>query len=173
MQAGETVLIAGASGGVGLAAVQLAKCRDARVIALAGKDKHQQVLSAGADIVLQRDTDLITALGEQSVDLVVDNVAGQGFANMLKILRQGGRLVSSGAIAGPMVQFDLRDLYLKDIRMVGTTAWAEPVFGKLIKYIEAGELMPHVAATYALKDIVKAQQAFVRKQHVGKIVLLP
>lgn len=173
LQAGETVLIAGASGGVGLASVQLAKRRGAKVIALAGAAKHDLVLAAGADLAFDRDTDLLAELGEQSVDLVVDNVAGEGFGNMIKLLRQGGRLTSSGAIAGPIVSFDLRDLYLKDVRIIGTTAWQEPVFSNLVRYIEAGELSPQVAATYPLKDIVKAQQAFVEKQHVGKIVLIP
>ena len=173
LQAGETVLVTGASGGVGLATVQLAKRRGAKVVAVVSKAKQQQVLQAGADNVHDRDTDLPGVLGEQSVDLVVDNVAGQGFANMLKVLRQGGRLVSSGAIAGPRVQFDLRDLYLKDITILGTTAWAEPIFSNLIRYIEAGELVPQIAKTFALKDIVKAQQTFVSKQHVGKIVLIP
>ena len=143
------------------------------MIALAGAAKHDQVLAAGADLAFDRDTDLLAELGEQSVDLVVDNVAGEGFGNMIKLLRQGGRLTSSGAIAGPIVSFDLRDLYLKDVRIIGTTAWQEPVFSNLVRYIEAGELSPQVAATYPLKDIVKAQQAFVEKQHVGKIVLIP
>ena len=173
LKAGETVLIAGASGGVGLASVQLAKRRGAKVIALAGAAKQQLVLAAGADLAFDRDADLLAKLGEQSVDLVVDNVAGDGFGKMIKLLRQGGRLTSSGAIAGPMVSFDLRDLYLKDVRIIGTTAWSEAVFNNLVGYIEAGELSPQVAATYPLKDIVKAQQAFVKKQHVGKIVLTP
>ena len=173
LKASETVLIAGASGGVGLASVQLAKRRGASVIALAGASKHAQVLAAGADQIFDRDADLLTELGEQSVDLVVDNVAGDGFGNMIKLLRQGGRLTSSGAIAGPIVNFDLRDLYLKDVRIIGTTAWQEPVFSNLVSYIEAGELTPQVAATYPLEEIIKAQQTFAEKQHVGKIVLIP
>lgn len=173
LRAGETVLIAGASGGVGLASVQLAKRRGARVIAIAGASKQDQVLAAGADQAFDRNADLLAALGEQSVDLVVDNVAGRHFGDMIKLLRQGGRLTSSGAIAGPVVEFDLRDLYLKDLSIIGTTAWSEPVFPNLVRYIENGELRPQVAATYPLQDIVKAQQEFEKKQHVGKIVLLP
>jgi len=173
LRAGETVLIAGASGGVGLASVQLAQRRGARVIAIAGASKQDQVLAAGADQAFDRNADLLAALGEQSVDLVVDNVAGRHFGDMIKLLRQGGRLTSSGAIAGPMVEFDLRDLYLKDLSIIGTTAWSEPVFPNLVRYIENGELRPQVAATYPLQDIVKAQQEFEKKQHVGKIVLLP
>ncbi|MCP4791025.1 MAG: zinc-binding dehydrogenase, partial [Gammaproteobacteria bacterium] len=68
---------------------------------------------------------------------------------------------------------DLRDLYLKDIRLLGSTAWDEPVFPNLVSYIEAGQLTPKVSATYALADIVQAQQEFAKKEHVGKIVLIP
>ena len=173
LQAGETVVIAGASGGVGLASVQLAKRRGAHVIAIAGSSKHAQILAVGADQVFDRNVDLVAELGEQSVDMVVDNVAGEKFANMIKLLKVGGRISTSGAIAGPMVNVDLRDLYLKDVRLIGSTAWDEPVFPNLVTYIEAGELTPQVAKSFPLADIVQAQQEFAEKQHVGKFVLIP
>jgi len=86
------------------------------------------VAQIGADILFGRSANLLAELGEQSVDVVVDNVAGSGFPTMLKLLRRGGRLVSSGAIAGPIVDLDMRDMYLKDITLLGTTAWDEVVF---------------------------------------------
>ncbi len=173
LKAGETVLITGASGGVGSATVQLAKRRGARVIAIAGEDKQQAVAGIGADQVLGRDTNLLEVLGEQSVDLVVDNVAGNGFPTMLKLLKRGGRFVSSGAIAGPIVELDMRDMYLKDITLIGTTAWEEPVFPNLIRYIEQGEIRPLLAKTFPLSGIAEAQQEFLLKTHVGKFVLIP
>ncbi len=173
LQAGEKVVIAGASGGVGLASVQLAKRRGAKVIAIAGASKHAKILSVGADQTFDRKVDLVAELGEQSVDLVVDNVAGDKFASMIKLLKVGGRISTSGAIAGPIVNVDLRDLYLKDVKLIGSTAWDEPVFSNLVKYIEAGELTPQVAKTFALADIVQAQQEFTQKKHVGKFVLIP
>ena len=173
LKTGEVVVIAGASGGVGLASVQLAKRRGAHVIAIAGASKHAQILAVGADQVFDRDVDLVAQLGEQSVDLVVDNVAGDKFANMIKLLKVGGRISTSGAIAGPIVNVDLRDLYLKDVRLIGSTAWDEPVFPNLVKYIEAGELTPQVAKTFPLADIVQAQKEFAEKKHVGKFVLIP
>ncbi|MDP6165254.1 MAG: zinc-binding dehydrogenase [Gammaproteobacteria bacterium] len=173
LQSAETVLVSGASGGVGLASVQLAKRRGAKVIAIAGADKHADVMAAGADQVYARNVNLEALLGPQSVDLVVDNVAGEDFSKRVKLLKVGGRLATSGAIAGPIVNVDLRDLYLKDIRLLGSTAWDEPVFPNLVSYIEAGQLTPKVSATYALADIVQAQQEFAKKEHVGKIVLIP
>jgi NADPH:quinone reductase-like Zn-dependent oxidoreductase len=173
LQNGEHVLVAGASGGVGSAAVQLAKRRGARVTALAASPKAAAVRAIGADRVIDRNDDLVAALGEESVDLVVDNVAGPHFDAMLKVLRRGGRYTSSGAIGGPIVSLDMRTFYLKDLTLVGCTAWDEPVFPNLVGYIERGEIRPLVAATFPLERIVEAQREFLEKRHVGKFVLTP
>ncbi len=170
---GDHVLVSGASGGVGSAVVQLAKRRSATVIAIAGRDKMEQVLSIGADQVIARDDDLVACLGESAIDVVIDNVAGPNFANMLKVLKRGGRYASSGAIAGPLVSLDMRTFYLKDLTLIGCTAWDEPVFPNLISYIENGEIQPLLAQTFPLEQIVEAQRAFVKKTHVGKFVLIP
>jgi len=170
---GEHVLVAGASGGVGSAAVQLAKRRGAVVTAIAGREKLEQVRSIGADRVIERGSDIVAILGEKSVDIVVDNVAGDGFGEMLKVLKRGGRYVSSGAIGGPLVTLDMRDFYLKDLTMIGCTAWDEPVFPNLISYIERGEIRPLLAKTFPLDQIVEAQRVFTEKKHVGKFVLIP
>ena len=169
----DTVLVTGASGGVGSATVQLAKRRGARVLAIAGRKKGQAVRDLGADRVIARDLDPVAILGENAVDVVVDNVAGPGFAQMLKLLRRGGRYASSGAIAGPIVTLDMRDMYLKDITLYGSTAWDEPVFPNLVRYIEAGEIRPLVARTFPLEKIAEAQDAFLQKTHVGNFVLIP
>lgn len=170
---GERVLVPGASGGVGSALIQLIKRRGAEVIAVTSASKKQAVTEIGADRVLLRDDDPVATLGENSVDVVIDNVAGPSFGEMLKVLKRGGRYVSSGAIAGPVVQLDMRDMYLKDITLIGCTAWDEPVFANLISYIEKGEIRPLLAGTYPLDRIAEAQRAFQEKRHAGKIVLLP
>ena len=170
---GTRVLVPGASGGVGSAVVQLAKRRGAEVIGITGAAKRDTVRDIGADRVLTREEDPVAVLGEESVDVIVDNVAGPGFGTMLKLLARGGRYATSGAIAGPVVELDMRDLYLKDITLIGCTAWDEAVFANLVSYIEAGEIRPLVCATYPLERIAEAQEAFGTKGHVGKIVLLP
>jgi NADPH:quinone reductase-like Zn-dependent oxidoreductase len=170
---GEHVLVAGASGGVGSATVQLAKRRGAIVTAIAGESKMDQVRSIGADRLIARGDDIVAALGEETVDVVVDNVAGPAFGETLKVLKRGGRYASSGAIAGPLVTLDMRDFYLKDQTLIGCTAWDEPVFPSLISYIEKGEIQPLVAKTFPLEQIVEAQQEFTKKEHVGKFVLIP
>ena len=171
--AGEHVLVTGASGGVGSAAVQLAKRRGARVTAIAQASKADAVRALGAERVIDREDDVVALLGEESVDLVVDNVAGPHFGAMLKLLRRGGRYASSGAIGGPIVELDMRSFYLKDLTLVGCTAWDEPVFPNLVGYIERGEIRPLVAATFPLERIADAQRTFLEKRHVGKFVLVP
>jgi len=169
----ETVLVTGASGGVGSAAVQLARCRGAEVIALAGAGKAAAVSSLGASRVLGRGADLPRSLGRESVDAVVDVVGGDQFPALLEVLRRGGRYAVAGAIAGPAVQLDLRTLYLKDLRFFGCTVLDAGVFAGLVRYIENGEIRPLIAASYPLSGIVEAQQEFLQKRRAGKIVLVP
>jgi NADPH:quinone reductase-like Zn-dependent oxidoreductase len=167
------VLVAGASGGVGSAVVQLAKRRGAKVTAISGKDKMKTVLAIGADRVIPRGDDVVEALGEKSVNVVIDNVAGPAFDEMLRVLKTGGCYASSGAIAGPLVSLDMRAFYLKDLTLIGCTGWDAPVFPNLISSIEKGEIKPLLAKTFPLKQIAEAQQEFTTKQHVGKFVLIP
>ena len=173
VSASDHVLVTGASGGVGSAVVQLAKRRGARVTAVVGKSKIEALARLEVDQIIERGRDLINELGESSVDVIIDNVAGPGFEPLLKLLRRGGRYASSGAIAGPMVTMDMRDFYLKDLQLIGCTAWDEPVFPDLVGYIERGEIIPLVAKTFALEDIVNAQQEFLKKAHFGNFVLVP
>ena len=169
--ANETVIVTGASGGVGSAAVQLAKRRGATVIAVAAPAKHDEVKTVGADRVLPRDCDLVEVLGQRSVDVVIDAVGGAAWPNLLAALRRGGRYATSGAIGGHWVELDLRTLYLNDLTLFGCTILDPGVFANLVGYIERGEIRPVVAATFPLRDIVAAQRIFLTKQHVGKIVL--
>jgi NADPH:quinone reductase-like Zn-dependent oxidoreductase len=83
------------------------------------------------------------------------------------------RGIASGAIAGPIVSLDMRDMYLKDIRLIGCTAWDEPVFPNLISYIESGEIRPLLAKTFPLESIAQAQAEFMEKAHIGNFVLIP
>jgi NADPH:quinone reductase-like Zn-dependent oxidoreductase len=170
---GECVLITGASGGVGSAAVQLARRRGARVLAVAGASKAKAVAELGASRVIERGADLRRELGAQTVDVVIDVVGGAAFASLLGLLRRGGRYAVAGAIEGPRVELDLRTLYLKDLRLMGCTVLDPGVFRALLGYIERAEIRPLVAQTYALRDIARAQQALLRREHVGKIVLVP
>ena len=170
---GEQVWVNGASGGVGSAAVQLALRRGAQVTALTSGSKRAEVEKLGAHTVLCREDSNSTWAQQPPADVVVDNVGGAGFADLLQCLRRGGRYVTSGAIAGAEVALDLRTLYLRDIRLIGCTAWDEAVFPNLIGYIQRHEIRPVVAACYPLHDMAQAQQDFLAKRHTGKLVLVP
>jgi NADPH:quinone reductase-like Zn-dependent oxidoreductase len=169
----ERVLVTGASGGVGSAAVQLAKRRGATVIALSSLSKADEVKALGADQVIERNADLIAELGEESIDVVIDLVVGDQWPTFLDLLRRGGRYAIAGAIAGPIVQIDMRTLYLKDLTLFGCTFQEDEVFANLISYIEAGEIHPVVARTYPLSEIGQAQTDFLAKKYTGKLVLIP
>ena len=170
---GERVLVTGASGGVGSAAVQLAKRRGAEVLANAGASKAEAVLALGADSVIPRGDSTLEALGGNSVDVVVDLVAGPQWPQLIDILKRGGRYAVAGAIAGPIIRLDIRTLYLKDLNFFGCTFQEDIVFKNLMRYIENGEIRPVVSKTYPLEEIVQAQQEFLLKKFVGKLVLIP
>ena len=171
VKSGDRVLVTGASGGVGSAAVQLAKARGACVWAMTTPAKSDALRELGADEIISRETDLIVVPGSNSVDVVIDLVAGNKWPQYLEILRPGGRYAVAGAIAGPLVELDVRTLYLKDLSLFGCTVLEPEVFNKLIKSIEQGAIKPVVAQLFALEEICDAQTLFLKKQHVGKIVL--
>ncbi|MCY4649073.1 MAG: zinc-binding dehydrogenase [bacterium] len=175
LRAGETVAVPGASGGVGSAAVQLAKLRGARVVAIAGASKLDQVRELGADHVVVRQAGGVTQEAVEAnrgrFHVVADVVGGEDFGGWLEALRRGGRYVTSGAIAGPIVDLDLRTLYLKDLTLHGATVYHPRVFADLVGHIETGAVRAIVGGAYLLSDIHAAQQDFLTKRHVGKLVI--
>ncbi len=174
---GETVVIAGASGGVGSTALQLCKLRGARIIGIASAAKHEQLRAAGCDLVIDRHEPkleaAIRALAGGPVDVVLDTVGGTMVMPILSALRQGGRYASCGAISGPMVDFDLRRLIYRDLKLLGATITPPGTMARLVKLIERGQIAPRLAATFPLKDLHDVQRRFLAKNHVGKIVVTP
>lgn len=170
---GERVLVFGASGGVGLAAVQLAARRGAVVIGVCSESKAQQVLEAGAQRTIDRTTDPVETLEGGSIDAILDVVGGPAVGRTLGLLRKGGRYALAGAIGGPITELDLRTVYLNDLSLFGCTFQEDEVFENLIRYIEADEIRPLVSKTYPLAEIRAAQEDFLAKKYAGKLVLLP
>lgn len=170
----DTVLVPGASGGVGGALVQLAKRRGARVIAMASEPKHAAVAELGPDRILPRaPANLRDALGDEAITVVADITGGPQFGALIDVLERGGRYTCSGAIAGPMVELDLRTFYLNDLTFTGSTVIGPQVMPNLIRYIEDGVIKPVLAATYPLDQLREAQAAFIAKAHTGNIVVVP
>lgn len=175
--AGETVLVTGASGGVGMALVDLAAQRGARVLALSSADKADDVLAAGAEAVIDRRVDdvaaRVSALAPAGVDAVADVVAGPVLRRLMPHVRPGGRWVVAGAVAGPVVEMDLRPFYLRSIRLIGSTMHTPAQLAVLVAAANRGEVAPRIATTYSLDEVRAAHEEFERHAHVGKIVLLP
>jgi len=171
IKAGEIVLVTGASGGVGSAAIQLIRARGANAIAVTSAAKFEALLKLGAERTLAREDNIVDQLGRDSVDAVIDLVAGPQWPELLEALRPGGRYAVAGAIGGAIVELDIRTLYLKDLSLFGCTVLQPEVFPNLIKHIEQGRVSPLVAKTYPLAQIAAAQTEFLLKKHIGKIVL--
>lgn len=174
---GQTVLVTGASGGVGLAAVQLASARGARVVAVSSAGKIDPVREAGADHVVDRTAgrviEDVRAAAPGGLDVVVDVVAGDNLVPGLELLRDGGRWVVAGALDGHTVPLDVRRLYLRNLRLVGSTMHTPAHFEQLAEIARRGEVRPVVAGTYPLQEAAQAQQDLAERRHVGKLVLLP
>jgi len=170
-RAGERVLVTGASGGVGLAATQIVASRDCNVIALTSPGKEAAVSQCGADEVVVRGRDRLEDLPE--VAAVLDVVGGDEFPTIFGRLGDGGRFATVGAIAGPLVTLDLRRLYLRNRRLIGSTMHTPELFADMVELARTGEVDPLVASTYPLTEIAAAQARFERKDFVGKLILLP
>lgn len=175
--AGERVLITGASGGVGSGLIQLVRARGAVPYAVAGAGKEDAVKAIGAEAVITRGGDLVSdverATGGAPIDVVADLVGGALFNDLLRILRPEGRYVTAGAIGGPVVQLDLRTMYLKHLELHGSSQGTRGAFRRLVRYIEDGKVMPLLAAMYRLSDFHRAQSDFMAKGFVGKLVVIP
>ncbi|MDJ0955923.1 MAG: zinc-binding dehydrogenase [Arenicellales bacterium] len=167
--ASDQVLVTGASGGVGIAAVELAKLRGAHVTALASQHKADAVRTAGADVVLDRSAELEVG----TFTVAIDVVGGAGWSGVLDALKPGGRYAISGAIAGPVVEADLRTIYLNDLTIYGCSYTPHAVFSELIALVNGGYIKPLISKTYPLSDICRAQEDFSTKKFPGKIVLVP
>jgi len=174
----DKILIPGASGGVGSALVQLAKRRGAWILALTSRGKMDQATALGVDAVLDRtEADLEQRIRKMSpggeLDVVADVVGGDSFPMYLSLLCRGGRYVTSGAIAGPMVALDLRELYLKDLQMHGATVMPVGIFANLVRYIEKKEIRPLLADQFPIQNLKEAQERFLEKKHFGNFSIRP
>lgn len=146
------------------------------MIAITSPGKEERVKALGADAVVVRgEGDLAEAIRaaapEGKVHVASDVVGGALFPHLVKSLAAGGRYVSSGAISGPRGQLDLRLLIYRDLELYGSTVVAPDTFARVLSYIEAGAIRPHVAKTFPLESIREAQTEFLRKDFVGNFVL--
>jgi NADPH2:quinone reductase len=188
LQAGETLVVLGASGGTGLATIELGKIMGARVIACASSDeKLDFARSHGADeTVNYASEDLRAALkklgGERGIDVVYDPVGGPYAEPALRSLGWEGRYLVVGFAAGEIPKIPLNLVLLKscDIRGVLWGAWVrrEPqaqlaLMSEIVRWCAQGKLSAHVHAVYPLAETAKALKAIADRKVMGKVVLRP
>ncbi|WP_062207230.1 zinc-binding dehydrogenase [Streptomyces sp. NBRC 109706] len=176
LREGETALVSGASGGVGLALVQIARARGARVLAISSGSKSEAVREAGAHEVVDRAAGTLARLGAvapDGIDVALDVVAGELLSDGLPLLREGGRWVVAGALGGYEVTFDVRRLYLHNTRVIGSTMHTPGHFDLLMELARRAAVRPVIAAAFPLREAARAQRELARRDHVGKIVLHP
>ena len=177
LQPGETVMITGASGGVGSACVQLAKLMGASAIALVGsREKAARVLESGAEaaVVVGQD-DLVAAVqhfaGDDGLDMAVEVVGAATWASSLRALRTEGRLVVCGAVSGAIVQTDLKLIYLHHLSVIGSTMGSPAEFQHVLGLLAAGAIHPVVDRVFPLADAREAQRRLETRGQFGKILL--
>jgi NADPH:quinone reductase len=188
LQAGETVLVLGAAGGVGLAAVQLGKLMGARVIAAASSPgKLQRCRDAGADETIDYATEDLKERVKQltkgvGVDVVYDPVGGKYSEQALRATAWNGRLLVIGFAAGEIPKIPLNLTLLKGASIVGVfwgqflmknPAQANAQFKQLLQWVAEGKLAPHVHAALPLAQAATAMRTLLDRKVQGKIVLVP
>ncbi|MGQ4273807.1 quinone oxidoreductase family protein [Terrihabitans sp. B22-R8] len=182
--AGETVLVLGATGGVGTAIVQLAKQRGAYVIAAAGSaDKAQKLLDIGADRVIDTSAeDFVTYVHREfgkpriwgdggGVDVVVNYIGGETWTKSLRVLKRFGRMITCGATAGYDPKEDIRYIWSFELSIVGSNAWQPQDQVTLLDLVSKGELDPVIDRVLPLSQMREGLQTLIDRQFFGKVVL--
>ena len=194
IKSGDWVLVHGAAGGVGLAAVEIAKACGAKVIARAGVAKHDMLRARGADVVLDsaapfRDA-VRAATGGRGVDCLVDIIGGPAFDESLRCLADGGNLVVVGFAGGGIPTLQTNILLLKNIGVIGVNwgtyvGWspgdgrrdhapaARALWQQLMGWWQAGALKPEIHAAYPLEQFREAMAEVSARRSAGRVILRP
>jgi NADPH:quinone reductase-like Zn-dependent oxidoreductase len=176
---GQTVLVLGASSGVGIAAIQVAKLFQARVITTAGSEnKLEKALALGADHGInhyqQRISEEVKKLtNREGVDIVIEHVGPATWEESMKCLKPAGILVTCGATTGPNVSFDLRFLFTRHLSLLGSYMGTMGELHEVLGHVFAGRLKPVVDRTFPMKEVRAAHDYMEKSQMFGKVVLNP
>lgn len=176
---GRTVLIHGAGGGVGGAALEIARLAGGRVLATTlGEEKARLLSEAGAEVVLdygKKDVakEIRALTAKRGVDVVVDCVGEKTWMTSLKCAANGGRIVTCGATTGPNPKEEIRLIFWKQLSILGSTMANDREFRDMLSAVSAGRLTPRIDRVFPFS---RAREAYERKEsgdHHGKIVLVP
>jgi len=176
---GQTVLVLGASSGVGIAAIQIAKLFHCRVITTAGNEaKLEKARQLGADFSIdhykQKISDEVRKItNKEGVDIVVEHVGAATWDESVRSLKNGGTLVTCGATTGPNVAIDLRHLFARQLRLLGSYMGTMAELYEALGHVFAGRLKPVVDRTFPMKEIRAAHDYLANSQMFGKVILNP
>ncbi|RDD53166.1 MAG: alcohol dehydrogenase [Candidatus Korarchaeota archaeon NZ13-K] len=178
LKEGEWVLVWGAGSGVGISSIQIAKLHGARVIATVGDDwKVERAYGIGADHVINRKREDVVAkvreLTGEGVDVVVDSVGSATWMTSLKCLRVGGRMISVGATSGEQATIDVRYVFSRQLRIIGSYMGSRAELMQVLRFFEAGRLKPVIDSVFKLEEARKAHERMERSDMFGKIVIVP
>jgi NADPH:quinone reductase-like Zn-dependent oxidoreductase len=177
LRAGEDVLIHGASAGVGIACIQIAKIAGARVFAAASSEEKLDLCrNLGADVLIHGEKEDVVrrvreVTGRRGVDVVVDYVGKETWQKSLQCLSRGGRLVTCGATTGYNPVEDLRHIFYRQLEVIGSTMGSRNELMAPLKLVFEGRIRPVVSAVYNLADIADAHRAMEARRTLGKIVI--
>ena len=176
---GETMLVLGAGGGVGLACLQLGKMIGARVIAAAGsRGKCERLLALGADHAIDYSEEDFsraawTLTGNTGCDVVVNFTGGDSWAPSLRAARRGGRVLTCGATAGHDPRTDLRFVWVRELDVLGSNSYSQDDVARSVALVADGRLRPVVSRRFPLRELGEAEALMESRGFLGKIVLVP
>lgn len=179
LRAGETIVVLGAAGGVGVACVQLAHSIGARVIACSSSDdKLARLRTLGADETINTGREdfsrrVWTLTGKQGADVVVDYNGKDSWPGSIRATRRGGRLVTCGATTGYEAVTDLRYVWTRELAILGSDGWTRADLQALLDLVQRGELEPVIHAVYPLSRIREAEAEIEERRTFGKVVVVP
>lgn len=174
---GQTVLVLGGSSGVGIAAIQIAKLFHCRVITTAGNDtKLEKARALGADYGIdhyrQKISDEVRKITNKAgVDIVVEHVGMATWEESLRSLKSGGTLVTCGATTGPNAAIDLRHLFARQLRLLGSYMGTMGELNEVLGHVFAGRLKPVIDRAFSLSELRAAHEHLERSQMFGKVVV--
>jgi NADPH:quinone reductase-like Zn-dependent oxidoreductase len=179
LQAGEDVLVLGASGGVGHAAVQIADYTGAEVYATASSDeKLEYAREVGADHTINYEDDdfaeeILEMTGGRGVDMVVDHIGAQTWQNSLKSLTKGGRVVTCGATTGGRPETDINRIFWNQLEVIGSTMATPSEASEVLDLVWEGELEPRIREVLPMSETDRAHDLIENREGFGKVVVRP
>jgi alcohol dehydrogenase len=179
IESSDLVLVLGASGGVGIACVQIAKMLGARVIAAAGsEDKCKKLRQTGADYTIDYSKqdfsrEAWTLSGKSGVDVVVNYTGGDTWIPSLRALKRRGKLLTCGATAGFDTRNDMRFIWVRELQILGSNGYSKQDVAMALDHTAAGRVKPVISHRLPLSEAREAERLMEDRKFFGKIVLLP